>query len=85
MAAITHVFTLARVAAMLGEDEDRLHEIAIDMEPEDGLIHVYGLDDDGLIAFTDAGIDNLRELLRIHQEIDAREQLAPARDPTQRS
>ena len=43
MAAITHVFTIARVAAMLGVDEDRLHEIAIEMEPEDGVMHVYGI------------------------------------------
>ena len=84
MAAITHVFTLARVAEMLGEDEDRLHVIAIEMEPEDGLLHVYGLDD-GLMAFTDAGIENLRELLRIHQEIDAQKQAAIAADPTRRS
>jgi hypothetical protein len=37
MATITHVFTIARVAEMLGVDEDRLHEIAIEMEPEDGV------------------------------------------------
>ena len=46
MATITHVFTIARVAEMLGVDEDRLHEIAIEMEPEDGVMHVYGIDDD---------------------------------------
>ena len=63
MAAITHVFTLARVAEMLGEDEDLLYEISIEMEPEDGVIHVYGTDDDGTTAFTDFGIENLRELL----------------------
>jgi hypothetical protein len=85
VAAITHVFTLARVAAMLGEDEDRLHEIAIDMEPEDGLIHVYGLDDDALVAFTNAGIENLRDLLRIHTEIDAQKQAAITVNPTGRS
>ena len=85
MAAITHVFTLARVAAMLGEDEDRLHEIAIDMDPDDGLIHVYSLDDDALVAFTDAGIENLRDLLRIHTEIDAQKQAAITAQPNRRS
>lgn len=62
MATITHVFTIARVAEMLGVDEDRLHEIAIEMEPEDGVMHVYGIDDDGIMAFTDFGVENLREL-----------------------
>ena len=65
MAAITHVFTIARVAKMLGEDEDRLHEISIEMEPEDGVIHIYGIGDDGITAFTDFGVENLRELLQI--------------------
>ncbi len=52
MAAITHVFTIARVAEMLGVDEDRLYEIAIEMEPEDGVMHVYGIDADGVRACT---------------------------------
>jgi hypothetical protein len=68
MAAITHVFTIARVARMLGEDEDRLHEISIEMEPEDGVIHVYGTGDDGITAFTDFGVENLRELLQIDKD-----------------
>jgi hypothetical protein len=33
MAAIAHILTLARVAELLGEDEDLLHEISIEMEP----------------------------------------------------
>ena len=32
VAAIAHVFTIARVAEMLGEDEEWLHEIAVEME-----------------------------------------------------
>lgn len=32
-AAIAHVLTLARVAELLGEDENLLHEISIEMEP----------------------------------------------------
>ena len=31
MAAIAYIFTLARVAEMLDEDEDFLHEIVIDI------------------------------------------------------
>lgn len=81
MATITHVFTIARVAEMLGVDEDRLHEIAIEMEPEDGVMHVYGIDDDGIMAFTDFGVENLREL-QTQQEDAVRGELA--REPTMR-
>ena len=68
MAAITHLFTVARAAEMLGVDEDLLHEVAIEMEPEDGRIYVYGVDDEGVMAFTRFGVENLRELLQIHQQ-----------------
>jgi hypothetical protein len=34
--AISHVFTILFVAETLGEDEDRLHELSINMFPEDG-------------------------------------------------
>ena len=39
---VHHVHTIARVAAMLGEDEDWLRDVAIEMNQEDGLIWVYG-------------------------------------------
>jgi hypothetical protein len=64
MAAISYVFTLRRVAKMLDEDEDILHEIAMDMEPEDGRIYVMDIDDDeSIVAFTEFGIENLKETL----------------------
>ena len=65
---VHHVFTIDRVARDLGEDEEWLAEIANEMEPEDGLIWVYNLSDDGVIAFTDFGIENLRELILIHRD-----------------
>jgi hypothetical protein len=34
MAAPSTVFTIARVAAMLGEDEDWLSDVALEMDPE---------------------------------------------------
>jgi hypothetical protein len=67
MAAISHVFTIARLAAMLGEDEDWLHEISLEMEPEDGILTVYGIGDDHTLAFTDFGLENLRKLIRLHR------------------
>ena len=65
---IHHVFTIDRVARDLGEDEEWLADIANEMEPEDGLIWVYNLSDGGVIAFTDFGIENLRELIVIHRD-----------------
>lgn len=65
---VHHVFTIDRVARDLGENAGRLAEIADEMEPEDGLIWVYDLSDDGVIAFTDFGIENLRELIVIHRD-----------------
>jgi hypothetical protein len=64
---VHHVHTIARVAAMLGEDEDWLREVAIEMDQEDGLIWVYGPDDDGVMAFTDFGIETLTGLIEIYK------------------
>ena len=36
MPAISAVFTIALVTVLLGEGEEWLHEVSIDMEPEDG-------------------------------------------------
>ena len=37
VAAIASVFTIGYVGNLLGEDEDWLHELSIDMFPEDGI------------------------------------------------
>jgi hypothetical protein len=63
LAAITHVFTIAYVAEMLGEDEDWLHELSIDMFPEDGCLRVYSGQDDAITAFTEDGIGNLKQII----------------------
>lgn len=47
------VKTIDRVAVEIGEDVDWLLEIANEMEPEDGVIWVFSLDNkDGVMAFT---------------------------------
>lgn len=38
------------------------------MDTEDGVIWVYGIGDDQVMAFTDLGIENLTELIRMHKE-----------------
>ena len=57
VAAIAAVFTIGYVANMLGEDEDWMHELSIDMFPEDGCLRVYGVGEDGVTAFTRNGIE----------------------------
>ena len=46
MAAPSYVFTIRRVAMMLGEDEQTPEEIAEEMEPEGGRLGVIDLDDE---------------------------------------
>lgn len=62
------VKTIDRVAAELGETVDRIFDLAIDMEPEDGVIWVYGPGDGSIIAFTPFGIENLRELIEMDRD-----------------
>jgi hypothetical protein len=64
VAAPSYVFTIARVARMLGEEEALLEEIASNMDPEDGCLSVMDLDDGvSTTAFTPFGVENLKELL----------------------
>jgi hypothetical protein len=63
MAAPSYVITIGRVASRLGVDEAQLEDIAADMEPEDGCLHVLDVDDLSTTAFTARGIKNLKELL----------------------
>jgi hypothetical protein len=61
---VHHVYTVDRVAKRLGVDESLIHDLTVGLEPEDGVIWVYGLDgDDGTMAFTNEGIDEVRILL----------------------
>ena len=64
---VHHVHTIARVAAMLGDDEDWLQDVADEMDQEDGLIWVYGPGDESVMAFTDFGIETLTGLVAIYK------------------
>ena len=66
---VSRVRTIDRVAKDLGEDVDFLFDVAIEMEPEDGLVWVLSLDDESVMAFTDDGVDNLVDLIKIHREM----------------
>lgn len=65
---VSHVKTVDRVAKELGEDVDLLHEVALEMDVEDGVIWVYDLDGDGVLAFTDFGVETLVELIKARRE-----------------
>ncbi len=65
---VPHVTTINHVAEQLGEDEDWLRDVASEMEIEDGVIWVYGVGEDGILAFTDFGIESLIELIKMHKE-----------------
>ena len=71
---VSRVRTIDRVAKDLGEDFDFLFDVAIEMEPEDGLIWVLSLGDESVMAFTDFGVDSLVDLIKIHREMPPREQ-----------
>ena len=61
------VFTIGYAANLLGEDEDRIFDLSINMFPEDGCLWVYGVGEDGVPAFTRDGIENLRQIIADEQ------------------
>ncbi len=64
MAAPSYVFTIAKVADMLGEDQALLEDLALGMEPEDGRLLIVDLDEDfSVTAFTPFGVEYLQQLL----------------------
>ncbi|WP_353019533.1 hypothetical protein [Mesorhizobium sp. M0999] len=61
---VHHVYTVERVARDLGVSEALIQDLTLGLEPEDGVIWVYGaIDDDGILAFTDEGIEEIKLLL----------------------
>jgi hypothetical protein len=67
---VHHVHTVQRVAKDLGVDEDLIHELTLGLEPEDGVIWVYGVDDDdGTLAFTDEGVEEAQLLLEEYSRV----------------
>jgi hypothetical protein len=67
---VHHVYTVGSVAKRLGINERLIHELTVGLEPEDGVIWVYGLDDDdGTLAFTDDGVEEVRLLLAEYRRV----------------
>lgn len=66
------VRTIGLVARELGTTEDEIADLALGMDPEDGLIWVYSPEHEGgMMAFTSYGIENLETLIA-DQEIAKR-------------
>jgi len=63
VAGIPFVFTIARVAEMLDEEEDWLREISINMDPEEGCLWILDIDDREIVAFTEHGIECLKQII----------------------
>jgi hypothetical protein len=63
VAAIEAVFTVGYVAQTLGEDEDWLRELSISVFAEDGCLHVYGIGENRMTAFTRFGIECLQQII----------------------
>jgi len=66
---VASVMTVDRIAAQLGESVEFLYDVANEMEPEDAVIWVYGVGDHEILAFTDFGVENLVELIKIHKKL----------------
>jgi hypothetical protein len=64
VAAISHVFTIRRAAQILARDESLLWDLSDQLEREDGMLWIYDLDGVEILAFTDDGIEALREIIR---------------------
>ena len=56
------MFTIARAAEMLGENEGWLQELADQLEREDGCLWIYDTDERATLGFTERGIESLKEL-----------------------
>ncbi|WP_353010112.1 hypothetical protein [Mesorhizobium sp. M0977] len=67
---VHHVYTVERVARDLGVSEALIQDLTLGLEPEDGVIWVYGAKDDhGILAFTDQGIEEVKLLLEEYHRV----------------
>ncbi len=67
MARTRNLVTMERVAEILGEDVEWLIDIAIELEPQDGCLTVFGPGEQWFYALTEDGVENLKELIQIHR------------------
>ena len=65
MARPTHVYTIGYVATLIGEKLELLQEIASNSDNIDygEMIHAHDGSEEGITAFTDRGVESLKEFL----------------------
>lgn len=63
MGSPSHAFTLKRAAQILECDEEMIWEIADQLEPEDGMLWIYDTEETQTLAFTQRGIESLKEII----------------------
>jgi hypothetical protein len=63
VAAITRVYTIRMAAEILGRTEDLLWDLSDQLEPEDGKLWIQDVDGLETMAFTEFGLQNLREII----------------------
>ena len=56
-------FTIRRAAQILGRDEELLWDLSDQLEPEDGKLWVLDIDGAEMLAFSEFGIETLREII----------------------
>ncbi|TIT17360.1 MAG: hypothetical protein E5W70_32210 [Mesorhizobium sp.] len=67
---VHHIYTVEGVARDLGVSEALVQELTLGLEPQDGVIWVYGaIDDDGIFAFTDEGVEEAKLLLEEYHRV----------------
>jgi hypothetical protein len=74
MASIPYVFTISYAAKMLNEDDEWLRGISINMDPEEGRLWVIGVGEDGCPAFTEYGIECLKQIIVEERNLLAKRQ-----------
>lgn len=63
MARVSHFHSIDRVAEMIGENVELLEEISIALDDADGMVTIRTDDDESITAFSDDGIDVLKEII----------------------
>ena len=63
VAAITRIYTIRMAAEILGRTEDLLCDLSDQLEPEDGMLWIHDVGGLETMAFTEFGLQNLRDII----------------------
>ncbi len=63
MTRVSHFHSIDRVAELIGENVELLEEISITLDDADGMVTIWTDNNESITAFSDDGIDVLKELI----------------------